>query len=95
MDDSGGTVLLVGVTFLVIGAVMIGLAIFFLSRTRRFLRTAVDATGTIVDLLESSGSEGGTAYSAVVEFQAADGGPSGGRNRWRATLRSAGRASSS
>jgi len=73
VNDSGGTVLLVGVTFLVIGAVMIGLAIFFLSRTRRFLRTAVDASGTIVDLLESSGSEGGTAYSAVVEFQAADG----------------------
>ena len=73
MDDSGGTVLLVGVIFLATGAVMIGLAIFFFTRTRRFLRTAAEATGTIVDLLESSGSEGGTAYSAVVEFQTADG----------------------
>ena len=65
--------LLVGVAFLVIGAVMIGLAGFFVSRTRRFLRTAVEATGTILELVESSGSEGGTTYSAVVEFQAADG----------------------
>jgi len=73
MDDSGGTVLLVGVIFIATGAVMIGLAIFFFSRTRRFLRTAVEATGTIVELVESSGSEGGTAYSAVVEFQTADG----------------------
>ena len=73
MDDSGGTLLLVGVIFLGIGAVMIGLAIIFFSRTRRFLRTAVEATGTILELRESSGSEGGTVYSAVVEFQTADG----------------------
>jgi hypothetical protein len=69
VDDSGGTVLLVGVIFLVIGAVMIGLAIFVFNRTRRFLRTALDATGTILELRESSGSEGGTVYSAVVAFQ--------------------------
>lgn len=73
MDDSGGTLLLVGVIFLGVGAVMLGLGIFFFVRTRRFLRTAVEAMGTIVELRESSGSEGGTVYSAVVEFQTADG----------------------
>lgn len=73
MDDSGGTLLLVGVIFLGVAAVMLGLGIFFFVRTRRFLRTAVEATGTIIELRESSGSEGGTVYSAVVDFQTADG----------------------
>ena len=73
MDDSGGTLLLVGVIFLGVSAVMLGLGIFFFVRTRRFLRSAVDATGTILELRESSGSEGGTVYSAVVEFRIADG----------------------
>ena len=72
MDDSSA-LLLVGVIFIAIGAVFIGLGIFFFIRTRRFLRTAVETAGTIVELRESSGSEGGTVYSAVVEFQTADG----------------------
>ena len=72
MDDSSA-LLLVGVIFIAIGAVFIGLGIFFFIRTRRFLRTAVETTGTIVELRESSGSEGGTVYSAVVDFQTADG----------------------
>ena len=84
MNDSGGTVLLVGVIFLVIGAVMIGLAIFFFSRTRRFLRSALDATGTILELRESSGSDGGTVYSAVVEFPTTD----GRRIRWEESMAS-------
>jgi hypothetical protein len=73
VDDTGRTLVLIGVIFLAVGAIQLGLGVFFLVRTRRFLRTAVDTTGTIVDLVESSGSEGGTAYSAVVEFGAADG----------------------
>ncbi|HMG26258.1 MAG TPA: DUF3592 domain-containing protein [Acidimicrobiia bacterium] len=71
MDDSSA-LLLVGVIFIAIGAIFIGLGIFFFIRTRRFLRTAVEVNGTIVELRESSGSEGGTVYSAVVEFQTAD-----------------------
>ncbi|HMF03550.1 MAG TPA: DUF3592 domain-containing protein [Acidimicrobiia bacterium] len=72
MDDSSA-LLLVGVIFIAVGAVFIGLGIFFFIRTRRFLRTAVETAGTIVELRESSGSEGGTVYSAVVEFQTTDG----------------------
>jgi hypothetical protein len=82
--DEGGTLLLVGLIFLGIGAIQLGLGIFFFVRTRRFLRTAVEATGTIVELLESSGSEGGTVYQAVVEFQTAE-----GRSiRWQETMAS-------
>ena len=73
MDDTGGTLLLVGLIFLAVGAVQLGLGIFFYVRTRRFLRTAVETTGTIVDLIESRSSEGGTTFQAVVEFQTADG----------------------
>jgi hypothetical protein len=83
MDDSS-SVLLVGVIFLAVAAVMLALGFFFLSRTRRFLRTAVDATGRIVDLVESSGSEGGTVYQAVVEFQTGD----GRTVRWQETMAS-------
>ncbi len=72
MSDKG-VLILVGLLFVGIGLVFGGLAWFFLAQTRRFLRTAVDATGTIIDLIESSGSEGGTTYSAVVRFQTADG----------------------
>ena len=72
MDDSSA-LLLVGVIFIAVGAVFIGLGIFFFIRTRRFLRTAVETAGTIVELRESSGSQGGTVYSAVVEFQTTDG----------------------
>jgi Protein of unknown function (DUF3592) len=68
-----GPLLLVALIFLAVGAVQLGLGIFFFVRTRRFLRRAVETTGTIVDLIESSGSEGGTVYQAVVEFQTADG----------------------
>jgi hypothetical protein len=73
MDDTGGTLLLIGVIFLAVGAIQLGLGIFFFARTRRFLRTAVETTGTIVDLVESRSSEGGTTYKAVVQFQTADG----------------------
>jgi hypothetical protein len=72
VDDSS-TLLLVGVIFLAIGAVFIALAAFFLERIRRFLRTAVSTEGVVLELIESSGSEGGTVYQAVVQFETADG----------------------
>lgn len=52
---------------------MFAIAVFLFVRTRRFLETAVDTTGTIVDLIASSSSDGGTVYKAVVAFKAADG----------------------
>jgi Protein of unknown function (DUF3592) len=73
MDDGSGTFLLIGVIFLAVGLPMVLIAIYLIFRTRRFLRTAVSTTGVIVDLIASSGSEGGTVYQAVVDFQTADG----------------------
>jgi Protein of unknown function (DUF3592) len=63
----------IGLIFLGVGAVQVALAGFFIARTRRFLRTAIDASGTIVELLESRSSEGGPSYQAVVEFPTGDG----------------------
>ena len=71
MDDSG-TFLLMGGIFGGVGVIMLALGVFFFLRTRAFLRTAVDTTGTIVNLIESHDSDGGTAYSAVVQFQTSD-----------------------
>jgi len=68
-----GVLILVGLSFVGIGIVFGALAWFFLARTRRFLRTAANATGTVIELIESSGSEGGTTYSAVVQFRTTDG----------------------
>lgn len=65
--------LLVGVIFLAVGAPMLLVAVFLVVRTRRFLESAVDTTGTIVNLLESTDSDGGTTYQAVVRFETADG----------------------
>ena len=71
--DGSGTLILVGAIFLFVAAILLAIGVFLWMRTRRFLRTAVDTTGVIVDLIESSGSEGGTVYQAVVEFQTREG----------------------
>lgn len=44
-----------------------------LYRTANFLDSALTATGTVVGLEEDTGGEGGTTYSAIVEFTTADG----------------------
>lgn len=72
-EDAGSTLLLLGLIFLGVGAPMFGVAVFLFFRTRRFLETAVDTTGTIVDLIASRSSEGGTVYRAVVAFKTAEG----------------------
>jgi hypothetical protein len=64
---------LAGAIFLGVGALEFALGLFFYFRTRRFLETAVDAQGKVVGFEEHHSSEGGTSYSPVVEFTAADG----------------------
>ena len=62
-----------GVIMAGVSTLELGIAAFFLYRTRRFLDTAVDAPGTVVELSASSGGEGGTVYHPVVSFQTAEG----------------------
>jgi hypothetical protein len=67
-------VLAIGFGFLGVGAVFVVVAYLCSVPTRRFLLTAVDATGTVVDLAESSRPEGGgSRFSVIVEFRTAGG----------------------
>lgn len=72
-SEAADVLIPLGLGFLGLGLLFIGLAAFFFFRTRKFLETAVLTTGTIVDLVASSGSEGGTVYQAVVQFTTGDG----------------------
>jgi hypothetical protein len=72
-SEAADVLIPLGLGFAGLGFLFLALALFFWFRTRRFLETAVSTTGTIVNLIESSGSEGGTVYQAVVQFKTADG----------------------
>ena len=72
-EDAGSTLLLIGLIFMGVGVPMFAVAVFLFFRTRRFLETAVDTTGTIIDLIASRSSEGGTVYRAVVAFKTSEG----------------------
>ena len=72
-SEAADVLIPLGLGFVALGLLFVGLALFFFLRTRKFLETAVKTTGTILDLAESSGSEGGTVYQAIVQFTTADG----------------------
>ena len=48
-------------------------AVLLFLRTRRFLSTAVAVSGTVMDMVARSGSEGGVVYSPVVQFTTVEG----------------------
>ena len=62
-----------GLIIIVVGSVLLAAAVFFVTRTRRFLETALSANGTVMGFIESSGSEGGSTYKPVVAFTTAQG----------------------
>ena len=63
----------VALILLAVGGVSAIAAVLFFFRTRRFLSTAVTVQGTVIDMIQSSGSEGGTVYSPVVQFTTVEG----------------------
>ena len=66
----------IGLGFLGVGAALFVVAYLVAVPTRRFLRTALDAMGTVVDLALSSPPDGGRPrYAIVVEFRTTDGAP--------------------
>jgi len=64
----------VGLFFVPTAAILLGVAIFFFVRTRRFLARAIDTQGTVIGLVASRGSEGATTYKPVVQFTTPEGG---------------------
>ena len=63
----------VGPIFAIVGSLLGVLALFFLLRTRRFLATAKEARGTVIQMVYSSSSDGGGGYSAIYQFKTLDG----------------------
>ena len=63
----------VGPIFAVVGSLLAAIALFFLMRTRRFLASAKEAPGKVIQMVYSSSSDSGGGYSAVYEFKTLDG----------------------
>jgi hypothetical protein len=63
----------VGPIFIGVGALLLGLGLFFFVRTRSFLSRAVSVTGAVIGFRESRGSEGGTVYQPVVTYRTTEG----------------------
>ena len=63
----------VGPIFAVVGSLLAVIALFFLIRTRRFLASAKEARGKVVQMVYSSSSDGGGGYAAIYQFKTLDG----------------------
>jgi hypothetical protein len=59
--------------FLGVGALELGIGLFFYFRTRSFLERAVDTQGTVTGFVESHSSEGGTTYRPTVKYTTVEG----------------------
>ena len=68
------TLTVIKLAFTLVGTVLLAVAIALGWHTRQFLASSQRAVGTVVDLLPSRSSSGGSVmYSPVFEFRAADG----------------------
>jgi hypothetical protein len=62
-----------GLLFIAIGLVPGSFGVYSFVRNWRFLRTAIRASGTVTEMRERPGSEGGTTYTPIVTFTAQSG----------------------
>ncbi len=60
--------LIIGIVFSLVGLLLVAIGVFLLVRTRTFISTAQETKGTVIRMLSSSGSEGGTVYAPVFQF---------------------------
>lgn len=70
--DEKAILLLCGVICLVVGLILLAIGTIPVVRTLLFLRTAIEAPGTIVDLRVETGGES-TQYQAAYEFKTHEG----------------------
>lgn len=61
------------IIFLLVGTGLLAGGVFFFMRTRRFLATALMATGTVVALVQARGTKGGITYRPQVAFTTPEG----------------------
>jgi hypothetical protein len=62
------TELIIGVVFGLVGSLLFVIGIFIWIRTRAFVGSSQEVKGTVIRMLSSSGSEGGTVYAPVFRF---------------------------
>ena len=60
--------LIIGIVFSLVGLLLVAIGAFLLVRTKTFISTAQETKGTVIRMLSSSGSEGGTVYAPVFQF---------------------------
>jgi hypothetical protein len=62
------TELIIGIVFGLVGALLFVIGVFLFIRTRAFISSSQQTKGTVIRMLSSSGSEGGTVYAPVFKF---------------------------
>jgi hypothetical protein len=62
------TELIIGIVFGLVGALLFVIGVFLFIRTRAFVSSSQEVKGTVIRMLSSSGSEGGTVYAPVFKF---------------------------
>jgi hypothetical protein len=62
------TELIIGIVFSLVGALLFVIGVFLFIRTRAFISSSQEVKGTVIRMLSSSGSEGGTVYAPVFKF---------------------------
>jgi hypothetical protein len=62
------TELIIGIVFGLVGALLFVIGVFLFIRTRAFISSSQEVKGTVIRMLSSSGSEGGTVYAPVFKF---------------------------
>jgi hypothetical protein len=62
------TELIIGIVFGLVGGLLFVIGIFLFIRTRAFVSSSREVKGTVIRMLSTSGSEGGTVYAPVFKF---------------------------
>jgi hypothetical protein len=62
------TELIIGIVFSLVGGLLLVVGVFLFIRTRAFVSSSQETKGTVIRMLSSSGSEGGTVYAPVFKF---------------------------
>lgn len=60
--------LIIGVVFSLVGSLLVVIGLFILARTRVFISKSREVKGTVIRMVSSFGSEGGTVYAPVFKF---------------------------
>lgn len=67
------TDLTLGITFSLLGGLMMLIGVFLFIRTRKFIGKAQEVKGTVIQMVFSQGSDDGGGYAPLYQFKTLDG----------------------